>query len=219
MREWFASLPRELEPRAVAILGQMPPLAKNIDRSVVAVYPETYQAPALALARSASFGAEARKEGGPPLAAANLRSDDDTIGPPPWAQVWISRGVSSLFRLDVPTAFGQGMEYFAFYGRGLGEHKPNVDVGLWATVSALPRLHLGIVATRFDAVLTERERETLRLRAGGMSNQQAADVMGISHRTVEKFWASAALRLGAADGDKGATSVALMKRCAELGLF
>ena len=94
-----------------------------------------------------------------------------------------------------------------------------------ATANIAPGQHLSILmfppgrsqhqpSERSAAVLTGREREVLRLVAGGLSNAEIAARLAVSRHTVVTQIASASAKLGATGRNHAATLAGQLERSA-----
>lgn len=193
--------------RCILVLGPSP-VGANDMRQILAVYPDDYRTEARSLARSEIFGPAWRRSESPMAAWHNFgdgdRADSD------WASPWLSRGVRSMVRVDIPTALNNGFEFFALAARDVRGRGDAAQLA-WAVWGVWPRIRSDVIARGYG--VSAREREVLALLAQGATAQGAADQLGCTARTITYHLTNVARKLGAVN------KAGAVQRACTLGLL
>lgn len=192
---------------AVLVLGPAP-LSANVEREVVAVYPQAFVREAQTLASSSAFGVGWRSSAAPLVAWKNFsagKGDDDA-----WVSAWVERGALSMVRVDFPTAFGHGFECFMFCGRQFPSSDDPKRVA-YTAMSVWPVIKANVVSRRYE--ITPRELEVLAVLAEGRTVKEACDRVGCAERTIGFHQANLQEKLRASN------RAAVVQRACVLGLL
>jgi DNA-binding CsgD family transcriptional regulator len=169
------------------------PFAANDSRDIVAMYPEDYRTEARSFARGDLYGVAWRDSNAPLVARCNLADVPGAAKEDGWAAAWMSRGVESITRVDIPTALGNGFECVMFAAR----QTDRADSALmaWSAMSVWPLIKSQFLAQRYG--ISAREHEVLVALAKGLTAQEVADRIDCSPRTVNFHATNVALKLRA----------------------
>lgn len=187
--DWFESLSQH-HVKALAVLGPQP-FGETTGRSVYLVHPAEHAQAASALCDSSAYGSTWRSTHSPLVAWSNFdgiwRSSDAD-----WITHWGQNDLVSMVRVEIPLPLGRAHECFLFLDQPIASSVQAAEL-TYAVMGTWPLIKQALRTP--DLGLSEKEVQTLRGAANGMTARLLSEHLGCTERTVTFHWSNARAKL------------------------